>query len=104
MLVIKAGDSERTITDLLTVNGAAVDLTSATVTFVVRAPDGFVTHYGATVTSPPTGGLVSYRLTGTEFPMEGNYEYGWGVVFQDNGAMEFPEAGWGGVRVISALG
>ena len=104
MIVVKAGDSERTIKDVLTVDGEAANLTSATVTFVVRSPDGYVSKYAATVTSPPTAGLVAYRLTGVEFPVTGNYEYGWGVTFQDAGVMEFPETGWAGARVLDTLG
>lgn len=113
--VIKQGDSLPVLSDTLTYStGGAVNLTGASVNFVMRAQTSntTTTNVAATVVSP-TAGTVQYTFTAIDTATTGEYMANWVVTFAGGQVMTFPTDGYlevtvednlttpGGTRLIS---
>lgn len=104
--IIKQGDTLPILTDTLTYsNGDAVDLTEATVQFVLRsqnAPAPTV-NAAATVTDASTGS-IEYLWSAADTAAPGLYEGTWIVTFPDSaGQMSFPTDGYLDVAIEANL-
>ena len=63
------------------VDGIAWDLTDATVTLFLKAPDGTITENAATVDAPATDGVAYFDCAATTLDAEGGWTGWWkGVV------------------------
>ena len=93
---IKQGDVLPVLSDTLTYsNGTAVNLTSASVKFVMRA----ITAIGPTVNTTATivsatAGTVSYTFTATDTQTAGHYQGTWIVTFSGGQVQQFPTDGY----------
>lgn len=111
----KQGDVLPLLTDTLTYSdGTAVNLSGASVQFVMRAPTAasVTTQAAATITNAGAGG-VSYTFTATDTATAGAYLGNWAVTFATGQLMTFPTVGYldivieenlttvGGARVVS---
>jgi hypothetical protein len=95
--IIKQGDTNPTFSDTLTYSdGTAVDLTSASVKFVMRGQPATVatTNATATIGSPATSGKVSYQPVATDTATPGRYMGNWVVTFTGGSIMTFPTDGY----------
>lgn len=99
---IKAGDSQPVLTDTLTYSdGTAVDLTGATLAFVMRAQTAAspLTLTGLAEITGASSGAVSYTFTAADSGGAGNYMANWAVTFPDGSLMTFPTIGYLSIRV-----
>ena len=104
VIIVRRTGSNRTLTDVLTQGGVVVDLTTASVAFVMRCleTNSVVTH-GATIATDPTTGGVSYQLTASDVDVSGRYEYEWHVTLGGT-LLVLPEAGPRAMRVVDDVG
>jgi hypothetical protein len=99
---IKRNDTGVSFTDTLTVNGAAVDLTGATVLFLMRLRDG-KTVFSQTATIVDAGaGQVAYG-PGALPTTPGLYEQEWQVTLAGGNILTFPSDGYNTVDVLDDL-
>lgn len=90
MSVIKlvAGNTNVTISDSLTKDSVATNLTGATVLFVIQKGSGYYTKE-ATIGNPALG-EVSIQVDDTFPTTLGAYEQQWEVTFADQSILHFP--------------
>lgn len=103
---IKSGDTTPVITATLTDSaGAAVNLTGATVRFIMRkggTSSAKVTGE-ADIGSPASGGEVSYTWEATDTDTPGIYSACWEVTFSGGAIQTFPNAGYTSVAILPQL-
>ena len=102
---IKSGDTTPVITATLTDSaGAAVNLTGATVRFVMRKGGAATAKVAAaaTVVSAPAG-TVSYTWLAANTNDPGIYSACWEVTFSGGTIQTFPNAGYTSVAVLPDL-
>ena len=95
--VIKKGDTRPLLTATLTYSdGTTVNLTGATVRFVMRAQTAAnpSTNAVATVTNVTAPATVSYAFTTTDTATAGRYMGEWHVTFSDASTLTFPTDGY----------
>lgn len=74
-------------------DGNVVDLTGATVRFHMRASDDTTkVDAAASITSPPTGGIVSYGWVAADTDTEGRYRAEFEVTYSDGTIETFPNS------------
>jgi len=75
--------------------GAAVDLTGATVKFIMAVTVGGTALGGsATIVGTPTNGTVQYQPTSTDTAAAGSYLAEWEVTFPSTHKETFPDPGY----------
>jgi len=89
-------------TDTLTSNGAVVDLTGATVQFLMEHTDGTKIAETATIVSPASG-TVRYVTAAGDLAKVGEYRQEWKATLADGSVLRFPSGGWNKVKVIDNL-
>ena len=106
---MKANDLAPSIQAALTSNGAAVDLTNATVKFIMRSADAnFVPGTGAVAINSPgvvvnaAGGIVRYDWATGDTATPGNYVAEWQVTI--GGKPEtFPTLTYHAITIVADL-
>lgn len=102
-VTVKRGDAGVLFTDTLKSNGAAVNLTSATVKFILRRK-GVTISQTATVVSA-VAGTVSYTSVAGDLDVAGDWLQEWEAYYSGTGKrMTFPSNEYNVVHVISDLG
>lgn len=101
-ITVKRSDVGVVFTDTLTANDVAVNLTTATVLFVLRHSSGTVTSRTASVVSAAAG-TVSYTTVTNDLSAAGKYRQEWQATFGDGRVYTFPSDGWNTVNVIDDL-
>ena len=102
-LDLKQSDYGAQILDQLLVNGSALNLTGATVYFVLRLGTATATRQAAEVVTPASG-IVAYTLTAADTATTGSYRQEWEVVFADPAQrLTFPNSGYNTVRIVPDL-
>ncbi len=102
---IKAGDNEPLLTDSLTYSdGSAVDLTGASVNFVMRqlSQATYTTLAAASITNASVG-AIQYQFTSTDSAIAGLYNGNWIVTFPSSQLMTFPTVGYLGISIEENL-
>lgn len=91
---IKAGDTGIEFTATLKRGGDAVDLTSATIKFLLRNRATAAAFSAAATIVSAESGTVRY-VPGAGFPTTpGTYSQEWEVTFPDTSVLTFPSAGY----------
>lgn len=91
---IMAGDTAREFSDTLTLNSLPVDLTGASVLFVlVNQATGAVSYAAATIGDDPTTGDVSYAPTEAMLETPGRYRQEWHVELANGKTLTLPTRG-----------
>lgn len=102
---IKQGDTLPVLSDTLTYsNGSAVNLTGASVNFIMRAltASATTTNAAATIVTPASG-TVQYTFTATDSATAGTYMANWFVTFSGGTTMTFPTDGYISVNIEENL-
>lgn len=76
---IKRGDREPAITRQLMQSGAPIDLTGASVKFLMRGDDGLKVDAAADIDDDPTTGIVTYEWAAADVDTAGVYKAEWEV-------------------------
>lgn len=108
---LKAHDVLPSIQASLTSGGTAVDLTGATVKFIMRAADAnFAPSNGtakinttAVIVSPATSGVVRYDWATQDTDSPGNYVAEWQVTFTDSKVETFPTLTYHAISIMADL-
>jgi hypothetical protein len=98
----KRGDTARPITDVLTFNGAPINLTGCTVVLVIKPVEN---QYGnlslsspfrrnASILSPATSGAVTYQPILADVNLVGEFLMEWEVTFPDTKIVTVPDNGF----------
>ena len=103
MIKIKEGDTARTLTDTLLLDGSAIDLTGATVVLVWRLPNGVVNRRSATIVDEEAG-RVSYAPTIEDVGTAGRHALEWEITFAGGGVLTVPSSGYIQLVVARDLG
>lgn len=99
---IKRGDTARTLTDTLTIDGTAIDLTGATVVLVWD--DGTtITRKSANIVSA-VAGTVSYVLTSADTLTAKTVRLEWEVTFPTAAVLTIPSDGYIVLNILADLG
>lgn len=101
-ITVKRSDVGVVFTDTLTANDVAVNLTTATVLFVLRHSSGTVISKTAVIVSAAAG-TVSYTTVTSDLSTAGKYRQEWQATFGDGRVYTFPSDGWNTVNVIDDL-
>jgi len=84
--------------------GTAVNLTGATVKFMMWAPGDAAVKVNASATiTDATLGKVSYTPNSTDTNTIGDYLVEWQVTFGGGAVETFPNSGWQKVRVVDDI-
>lgn len=90
-IYIKQRDTARNITDVLTLGGAAIDLTGATVVMVWRDTATSTVYRRTTVTiTDAAAGAVSYAPAADDVSSAGRFEFEWEITFGDATILTVP--------------
>jgi hypothetical protein len=73
-------ESTYSVTGTFTEAGVAYDLTGATVTLLMRRPDGTEVSFAAEVSSPATAGIAVAEIDTDDLDQEGVWGRAWRVV------------------------
>ena len=86
-------------------NGTAVDLTGATVKFIMRAQGSSSTKVNASATvSDQTNGLVYYAWSSSDTDTTGEYEAEFQVTYSDSTVETFPNSGNIRIKIVDDIG
>lgn len=104
--IIKQNDRREPIERVLRgSDGNPVDLTGATVRFIMRATDGTIkVDNAATIVGTPTAGRARYSWGATDTNTVGTFEAEFEVTFGDGTKQTFPNRGYIAVAVVEDLG
>lgn len=89
---IKVGDTSRDLTDTLTLNGAAINLTGASVNLIWQKRGGAEQSKSATITDAVAGD-VSYTFTAADVAFPTEIHFAWQIVFGDTTELTVPSDG-----------
>lgn len=102
---VKSADAGTAIEAVLKQNGNLVDLTGATVRFLM-APASDLTdskvNAAATIDNA-AGGAVSYTWAAADLDTPGNYVAEWEVTFADGSISTFPSAVYNTIEILADL-
>ena len=102
---VKQNDTSRAVQDTLTLNGAPINLTGATVTFKMRlVSGGMALVKTAAVVGDPTLGVVQYSFVGTDLANPGSYYVEWLITFADGHLLTVPDDSYAQINVIAQVG
>ena len=106
---IKSGDTAIEFTnptgEPLAIDGVTLDLTGATILFLLKLTEPPYTAYSLTAAADgtPTAGNVVYQV-GTGFPtIQGQYKQNWEVTLADGKIATFPNGGYNLVQILDDL-
>ena len=100
---IKSQDTAITFSDTLRVDGTPVDLTGATVLFLMTTTErGSLFSAAATVVSAAEG-TVNYQPGGGFPTLPGAYLQEWEVTFTNGRRLTFPSAGYNQITIVADL-
>ena len=105
-ITIKQGDTAPSLQDALTYSDdSAVDLTGASLSFVMRALSASMplTLTGTAAITAPALGEVAYTFSAADTAVAGQYMANWRVTFPDGAVMTFPTVGYLSVAVEENL-
>jgi hypothetical protein len=101
---LKRYDRLPSIQASLTYPGAtAVDLTGATVKFIMKLPAGAVKVNAVAVVVTPASGIVRYDWLAIDTDVAGTYDAEWEVTFTGGKKQTFPTDGYLSVNVVADL-
>lgn len=101
---IKQHDTARKISDALTFNGAAIDLSSATVSIIIKDKEGNGPgKKSATIVNGPAG-TVEYQLVSGDTATAGEFLMEWEVVLPGGGILTVPDNEYHKLRILPDLG
>ena len=106
---IKQHDTKGKFIDLLTIDGAPVDLTDCTVSWLLKKT-GLAFKRVAVITFPadqadPTKrGLVEYQQIAEDVATKGKFKQEWEVIFPDTEILTFPNDAYNNVEILADLG
>lgn len=101
---VKRGDVGVIFTDTLTADGEPIDLTDATVLFVLRAPDAAAPALEAEAEIVDAeAGTVSYTSTSDDLTVAGVFRQEWEIDYDAGERFTVPSDGWNIVRVVDDL-
>jgi hypothetical protein len=101
-IAIKRHDTKGKFTDVLKLDGSPVDLTDASVKFLMKKT-GLAISQVATIVSP-TAGSVEYQPTADDVAAKGDFNQEWEVTFVDGSILTFPNDGYNTVKIWDDLG
>ena len=105
---IKRNDHKRVLYDTLSVGDDAVDLTGATVQFLLKTVPGTnsrnVSHAIAATLVDADAGEVSVELLATHTEVAGKYYFEWEVTFASGAVTTFPSSSYGKLTITEDLG
>ena len=100
---IKSGDTAISFDGTLTQNGSAVDLTSATVKFLLKHRTSGTAYVLNAIVIDAEAGTVRY-VPGVGFPTTaGTYNQEWEVTFADTTVLTFPSSGYNALIITDDL-
>lgn len=99
---IKQHDTARTLTDTLLLDGAAIDITSASVVLVWKRPDAQVYRRDATIVDAETG-QVSYAPLAADVEDIGIHLLEWEITFASGKILTVPTNGYIRLNVLPDL-
>jgi len=100
---VKRGDVGVIFADTLTEDDEAVNLTGATVTFILRLRGGTVPVTGTATIVDATGGTVSYATVAGNLDVAGLYNQEWEVTYGNGDKFTYPSDTWNPVRIVGDL-
>jgi len=106
---IKQHDTKGKFTDVLKIDGEPVDLTAATVSFMMKKT-GFAFKVPAVITFPDDQGdvtkrgAVEYQPVPENVATKGKFKQEWEAVFNDGSILTFPNNGYNTVNILEDLG
>lgn len=102
---LKAHDQAPSIQATLGLLGLPVDLTNATVSFIMRLPGaaGPKVNAPAYIVAPATGGVVRYDWAASDTNTPGSYLAEWEVTWASGKQQTFPTTSYHTVDVIADL-
>ena len=102
VIKIKRGDTARLLTDTLTLDGEAIDLTSAVVVLVWH--DGDTAQRKTAAIMSATAGEVSYKPTEADTETVAKIRLEWEITFGDGSVMTVPSEDYIILDIIADLG
>ena len=103
-VTITQNDTKCLFTDVLQVNGVPVNLTNATVMFVMRGVGDVGVSQAAVITNPPgLDGQVKYQPVISDVARSGDFKQHWRVNFGDGTTLSFPNNGYNRVTILPDL-
>lgn len=103
-ITIKQHDTKGKFTDVLKLDGSAVDLTDCTVKFLMKKT-GLAISRAAVITGPdPTAGNVEYQPTPDDVAVKGDFKQEWEVTFPDDSVLTFPNDDYNQIHILADLG
>ncbi len=102
MITLKRHETGRKLTDTLTADGAALDLTGATVYLMIKKPDGTVVERTAVIVSA-SAGTVAYQFVGTDVDVAGLAYLEWAITLGNGDVLKIPGEGQMQMRVVEDI-
>jgi hypothetical protein len=99
---IKQNDTKGKFTDVLLLDGSAVDLTGAAVSFLMKNADLAIKRT-AVIASPSTG-AVEYQPIAADVAVAGVFRQEWEVIFPGGQILTFPNDSYNSVTILRDLG
>jgi hypothetical protein len=100
---IKKGDTSRKLTDTLTLDGSAINLTGGSVVLVWRDQDGTVSRKTATIASA-VDGEVEYQLLTADVADAQRVLLEWEITFADTTVLTVPTMEFIVLNILDDLG
>ena len=101
---IKQGDTARVFQDTLTIDGEAMDLTGASVAFVMMNVCSGEAQRGTASIISATAGTVRYQPTTTNVATVGRYRAEWEITYVGGKIQTVPEEGYIDIWIQTQLG
>jgi len=102
-ITVKKGDTARVITDTLTLDGTAIDLTDATVLLIWKF-NGTVSRTRTATIVDAAAGEISYQLLEADVDTAGVVEFEWEITFGDDTVLTVPTDGVLTLGIVEDLG
>ncbi len=100
---IKRNDTARVISDALTLDGAAINLTGATVSLCLRnITTGASFKHAATVTNA-VGGRVEYAMQAADTATAGRFRLEWEIVLSSGAVLTVPDDDYHTLNILEDL-
>lgn len=101
---VKVGDAGTKVRATLKSGGDPVDLTGASVKFIMRLPGASAPKVNAAATvEDAAAGKVAYTFIAADLDTPGDYWAEWQVTFGGGAVQTFPAGGYNIVRVVDDL-
>ena len=104
VITIKRTDTGRKLSDSLTIDGAAVNLTGATVKLAMRNKlESAVVTRNASIVGDPTLGAVEYQFITGDVAVAGEFVIEWHVTLAGGGKLIFPSDAQHTLKIVEDL-